>query len=263
MVQDKYSEEKSLLLNVIKKAGKIILDSYKKKILIEAKGSLDIVTDVDKKVEKFIISSIKKKFPSHKILGEESGLDETKSNYIWIIDPIDGTNNFSRGISFFCCSIAFCQISHDKITPLVGGIYDPIHNELFHAEKERGAHLNCKKINVSSASKINEAIIEFDEGHAKNERSFEKFKHLNREIRAGRRFGSTALASAYVSCGRFEALINSGAKTWDMAAGALIIKEAGGMLFDLDKSEWDFILNKRGIIATNKNLHKTILDLIA
>lgn len=251
-------KEKKLLLDIINKAGKIILKSYKNNVHVQLKGSKDIVTNIDKEVEKLAISEIKKHFPSHEILAEESGLDFSKSEYIWIIDPIDGTNNFSRGISLFCCSIAL----YKKGEPVLAAIIDPIQDELFFAEKGKGAFLNNKKISVSSVSESNSAIIDLDQGHAKKERLFTKFKRLNEEVRAVRVLGTTALALAYVACGRLEAIINTSAKPWDSAAGALLILEAGGLLLNPDKTPWAMDINKKGIIASNNNLNKKLISLI-
>jgi len=238
------------------KAGKYIKSCLGKAKIVEFKGEINIVTDIDKKAESTIIRHLKKNFPKHHILAEEGGGESTGSGYKWVIDPLDGTTNFAHGFPFFCVSIAL----EKNRTPILGVVYDPIRDELFYAEKGKGSFLNNKKIRVSKTSKLNNALLAT--GFAYNFRkayrsNLENFYKLMLHARAIRRAGSAALDLCYVACGRFDGFWELDLHPWDTAAGILIIKEAGGKvsrLFGEPYSHYD-----KELLCSNTKIHSQMI----
>lgn len=219
-------------------------------------GINNLVTEADHAAEKVIIEVIKKEFPEHFILSEEVGEIKTASEYKWIIDPIDGTVNFANGIPLCCVSIGL----EKEGEMIMGAVYNPLMNELFFAEKTKGATLNDKKIEVSNKTKVATSClvtgfpyIYFDEPNGPLE-IFEKF------IRKGiavRRLGSAAIDLCWVAAGRFDGFYEHSLKAWDSAAGSLIVKEAGGKITDF-KGDVYSIYQPR-ILATNGKIHEEML----
>ncbi|HZA50674.1 MAG TPA: inositol monophosphatase family protein, partial [Myxococcaceae bacterium] len=192
----------------------------------------DFVTRVDHAAEEAIIDVVRKAYPDHAVLAEESGITEGKADYEWIIDPLDGTTNFIHGFPQYCVSIA---IRH-RGALTQGVIYDPVKNELFTASKGRGAFLNDRRIRVSKCLRLSEALV----GTGFPFREMERIERYSGQLvsimksSAGiRRAGAAALDLAYVACGRLDAFWEMGLSAWDMAAGALLIGEAGGLVGDL------------------------------
>ena len=200
---------------------------------VRAKQKNDFVTKVDHAAEAAIIETVRKAYPDHAVLAEESGATAGQAEYQWIIDPLDGTTNFIHGFPQYCVSIA---IRHrDALAH--GVIYDPNKNELFTASKGRGAFLNDRRIRVSKCVRLGDALV----GTGFPFREVERIEFYTRQLKtimqssAGvRRAGAAALDLAYVACGRLDAFWEMGLSAWDMAAGALMILEAGGLVSDLD-----------------------------
>lgn len=250
---------KQTIIKAAKLAGKVIMDNYGKIGEISFKGNKkSLLTKVDLKAEKVILDTIKKKFPRHNIISEESGIENKKSKYTWIIDPIDGTTNFVQGIPFFCVSIAVAR--DNKV--VLGVVYEPIRKELFFAGKNKGSFLNNRKIKVSDKNNINDAVLGFSlpsESKAAV-KSLYKVAELFPQIRAVRNSGSAALNLCNVACGRYDLWFSMFINSWDAAAGFLIIEEAGGKVTDLKGRSWD--VNKKQIIASNKKLYNKFLKLL-
>jgi myo-inositol-1(or 4)-monophosphatase len=200
---------------------------------VRVKQKNDFVTKVDHAAEAAIIETVRKAYPDHAVLAEESGATAGQAEYQWIIDPLDGTTNFIHGFPQYCVSIA---IRHrDALAH--GVIYDPTKNELFTASKGRGAFLNDRRIRVSKCVRLGDALV----GTGFPFREVERIELYTRQLKtimqssAGvRRAGAAALDLAYVACGRLDAFWEMGLSAWDMAAGALMILEAGGLVSDLD-----------------------------
>ena len=199
---------------------------------VRSKRMNDFVTRVDHAAEEAIIEVVRKAYPDHAVLAEESGITEGKADYEWIIDPLDGTTNFIHGFPQYCVSIA---IRH-RGALTQGVIYDPLKNELFTASKGRGAFLNDRRIRVSKCLRLSEALV----GTGFPFREMERIERYSGQLvsimksSAGiRRAGAAALDLAYVACGRLDAFWEMGLSAWDMAAGALLISEAGGLVGDL------------------------------
>jgi myo-inositol-1(or 4)-monophosphatase len=199
---------------------------------VRAKHRNDFVTKVDRAAEEAIIETLRKAYPDHAVLAEESGASAGSAEYQWIIDPLDGTTNFIHGFPQYCVSIG---IRHrDALAH--GVIYDPIKNELFTASKGRGAFLNDRRIRVSKCLRLGDALVgtgfPFRE-IGQIERYTGQLKEIMQKSAGVRRAGAAALDLAYVACGRLDAFWELGLSAWDMAAGALMIQEAGGLVADL------------------------------
>ena len=251
-------------------AGKLLMNSYGKleKSQISTKSRNDFVTEIDKRSEKLIISIIRKYFPDHSILAEESGMnagaEETlpacrtgrrATSLQWIIDPLDGTSNYIHQFPIFSISIGVME----KGEFVAGVVYDPIHRELFNAEKGKGAYLNRARIHVSKTRRLADSLMATGIPFRARERfdqymgSFSKISLASAGMRRG---GSAALDLAYVACGRFEGFWELNLSPWDIAAGALLIQEAGGRISDV----WgrnDFLKNG-DILASNGRIHNEL-----
>jgi len=210
----------NIMIKASEKASKILIRDFGEleKLQVSKKGPKDFVTNSDIKVEKIIIEELKRARPSYSIISEENGVENNKdTSNSWIIDPIDGTINFLHGIPHFAISIALK--SDDEI--ICGLIFDPIKDEMFYAEKNNGAFFNNQRIRVSKKNNLDECL--FAVGKLKNEPSF-----------TYRRSGCAALDIAYVASGRLDGYAQSNLNLWDIAAGIVLIKEAGGVINDID-----------------------------
>ncbi|MBU1152289.1 inositol monophosphatase [Patescibacteria group bacterium] len=253
-----------------RKAGKMIEKAGRKTIKIEEKSANDFVTETDRKVEDLIIKEIKKNFPDHAILGEETGesADLKDAEYIWIIDPIDGTNNFIRNLPFHAVSIAVFQRKISKSSKnfeyiegeiVVGVVHSPALGKIYSAQKGKGAKLNGKPITVSPRNKVYRSILStgfHGDYKAFNLPYFEAIIHKSQGIR---RFGSAALDLCHVAEGKIEGYWEFGLKPWDIAAGALIVEEAGGRVTDTNGNTLD--LFGKDLLATNKRIHKETVEI--
>ncbi|GAB1269209.1 inositol-phosphate phosphatase [Aurantivibrio infirmus] len=253
----------TVALNAARKAAQIIEQAIDRldKVTVETKTRNDFVTQVDIKAEKEIIYHLRKAYPEHKIVAEETGEHEVgESDYKWIIDPLDGTTNFIHGIPHFAVSIA-C-VYKGKIEHAV--IIDPIKREEFTASRGKGAQLNGRRIRVTDLTGLEGALI--GTGLPFNGYAFEHIdpylnclKEIAGQTAGIRRPGSAALDLAYVAAGRFDGFWEIGLKPWDMAAGILLIKEAGGMLADFKGGE-DY-LNSGNIVAGAPKVFKNLLQI--
>jgi len=206
-----------------------------KELDIDIKGSYtDIVTEVDKLSEKHLIKVISDTYPYHGILSEESGHNTKESDYLWIIDPLDGTTNYSKGIPIFAVSIALKY----KEETVLGLIYNPYQEEMFTAVKEGGAFLNGEKIQVTDKEDLQESLLATGFPYDKNvnpDNNFHYFAHFLTRARGIRRMGAAAWDLSYVAAGRFDGFWELNLAPWDVAAGALLVEEAGGKVVYLDK----------------------------
>jgi len=210
----------NIMIKASEKASKVLIRDFGEleKLQVSKKGPKDFVTNSDIKAEKIIIEELKKARPNYSIISEENGIEKNKDkSNTWIIDPIDGTINFLHGIPHFAISIAL-QFNNEIVSGL---IFDPIKNELFYAEKNNGAFFNNQRIRVSKKNNINECL--FAIGKIKNEPDL-----------IYRRSGCAALDMAYVASGRYDGYFQNNLNLWDIAAGIIIIKEAGGIINDID-----------------------------
>ncbi len=254
-------ELKKVLLDATHEAGKIIQSYFNGTFVINHKeGINNLVTEVDHLAEQKIISVIKTTYPTHSIIGEESGENIQLSDYQWVIDPIDGTVNFAHGIPLCCVSIGLLLNG----SVLMGAVYNPMMNELFFAEKGKGATLNGKPIKVSGKSDFKTAFLVTGFPYKWPENSLEHpVKVFERMVLEGlpiRRLGSAAIDLCWVACGRFDGFWEYNLSAWDVAAGYLIVLEAGGTITDFDGNIGN-VFDKQ-TLATNGLIHKDILSVI-
>ncbi|HEX9615602.1 MAG TPA: inositol monophosphatase family protein [Bacteroidota bacterium] len=219
----------------------------------------NLVTELDRQAEEIIIRHIRREYPDHDVLAEESGDDDRRSEYRWIIDPIDGTTNFAHGLPIYSVSIG---LEHNG--DLVAGVvYDPSREELFTAEKGKGASLNRERIRVSGISTLIESVlvtgfpydVKSDTGNIRH------FQNFLVEAQAVRRLGSAALDLCYVACGRLDGYWEMSLSPWDMAAGVLLVQEAGGTVTDHEGKA--STVHKRSVLATNGLIHEQMIRILA
>ena len=226
---------------------------------IQYKGEINLVTEVDLLCEKEIITSIKKQFPDHAFLAEESGATEGDADHLWIIDPLDGTVNYAHGYPCYCVSIGYQR----KGEVVVGVVYNPCLDELFVAEKGRGATLNGKAIVVSPATELKKSLLATGFAYDINESSNNNLDHFENFIKACqaiRRPGSAAMDLCYTAMGRFEGFWELKLHPWDYAAGWLMVEEAGGQVTRFDGSP--FQMGDRSVLTSNGHIHQTMVDVL-
>ena len=228
---------------------------------VSAKGPGDFVTSADKRTEKILIDELQKAHPEYGIITEETGLiNKSNIKNRWIIDPIDGTMNFLNGVPQFAISIGYEEEGEIKC----GVIFNPIMNEMFCAEKGNGAYLNNSRIRVSNKKKIKEALLVTGGpkgvSQIKN-KIFSEYINVSKNVPNVRKFGSAALDMAFVACGRFDGYWQRELNYWDIAAGIIILKEAGGFIdfFEDDKS----LPLKKNVLASNSIIHEELRGLIS
>lgn len=250
----------SVLHEAIAAAGAIIQRRFHGSFVVDHKeGINNLVTEVDKQAEAAIIEIIHRHFPGHTILSEEAGLLEQHSDYVWFVDPIDGTVNFAHGIPICCVSIALRY----KQTLLIGAIYNPMMNELFFAESGKGATLNGEAIHVSKKSDFSRACLVTGFPYRMPAFGDHPLKVFERAIMRGlpvRRLGSAAIDLCWVACGRFDGFWEYNLSPWDIAAGYLIVEEAGGQISNFEGKPYD-VFDKE-TLATNGLIHQPLMDLI-
>lgn len=219
----------------------------------------DLVTSADLESENYILARIKKEFPDHNILSEESGkFDVSTEACTWYVDPLDGTRNYAMGIPLFCVSIALACAGEVKY----GVVYDPVHEELFHAARGEGAFLNGTEIAVSNETELDDSLVAVSWIRRRvNSRKYLKYtRKMSRHSSYYRRLGSAALMLAYIAAGRIEAYLQGGIKPWDVAAGALLVTEAGGVVTDLEDQPLDLTKSRLEILAANPAIHNAIME---
>ena len=227
---------------------------------VSSKGPGDFVTSADKRTEKILVEELQKAHPDYGIVTEEAGIiNKSNNKNRWIIDPIDGTFNFMNGIPQFAISVGYEEENEIKC----GVIFNPILNEMFCAEKGNGAYLNNSRIRVSNKNRIKDALVVTGgpKGASKiKDKIFSEYISVSKNVSNVRKFGSAALDVAYVACGRFDAYWQRELNYWDIAAGMVILKEAGGFVdfFDEDKNA----PLKKNIIASNSFIHDELRELI-
>ena len=248
---------REVIEEAVKIAGEILLSKFNQEKKIKNKGPKDIVTDVDVEVERIIFEHLRSNFPEMGMIGEESFKGEMPSGFVWVVDPIDGTRNYAAGIPIFSIVVA---LSYDGEV-VAGANFDPKKNELFIAEKGKGAFLNGRSINISEKTEIEKSIIGMDLSYNDNggKFGFEIIQKLWPDIQTVRIIGSSALGISYVAAGRTDLYFNYYLKPWDIAAGILLVEESGGVATDRKGQKAN--LFSEGIIVSNKTLHNSFLEI--
>ncbi len=251
----------NLAIEAAREAGKYLKYNVGKVRNVETKKGEErnLVSEIDRGSEEKIIGMIKSRYPSHAILAEESGAEETAAEFKWIIDPLDGTTNYLHHVPIYCVTIA---IEH-KGEIIAGVVYDPNLDELFTAEKGSGAYLNGKRLRVSGTSELIDGLLVtgFPYDIARNpDHAIERFVRLLLAAGGMRRLGSAALDLSYVTAGRFDGFWEVSLNPWDMAAGVLLVQEAGGRVTDFSGVGPN--IYRRQVLATNGRLHEAILEIL-
>jgi myo-inositol-1(or 4)-monophosphatase len=247
-------------IEIVVRAGDLQMERLGGDLRVAKKGTIDLVTDVDVAVERMFRKLIAERFPDHQVLGEElGGSAAVPPGPCWVFDPIDGTTNFAHGLPIFCASLA---LEIDGV-PEVAAIYDPNRRELFTAERGGGAFMNGRPIHVSDADRLVNAMLVTGfpyDVHTRVEEIVGLFGAFVAEARAVRRLGSAAIDLCYVAAGRMDGFWESDLKPWDIAGGALIVAEAGGVVTGMDGAPF----SSRGghVLATNARLHDAMLEVI-
>jgi len=247
-------------LKAARVAGKYLKNNFQHRSEVEFKGEINLITQKDRESQKIIHRIIKKKFPRHSILGEEDLEIQKSKEHLWLIDPIDGTTNFAHQLPIFSISIA--HLEEGKIK--VGVVYNPLLDELFWAVSGRGAILNKKRIKVSEEIDINKSLLatgfpyDLRDSPENNLNYFNTFIYRAQGIR---RCGSAAIDLAYTAAGRFDGFWELKLYPWDTAAGALLVKEAGGEITDFSGQAFDPF--QKECVASNHKIHQQMLDIIS
>ncbi len=249
------------IVNVVKKVGRYQLDMLGrvKNVEYKGEGERDPVTEVDKKSEEMIVSFLKDRYPEFGFITEEGSGEKGSGSYVFCVDPLDGTVNYSHGYPVFCISISLLEGSD----PVLGVVYDPTRDELFVAEKGKGATMNGNAIRVSREDSLRRSLLSTGfpySLHGRKKNNVDLFSRLVYETQGLRRCGSAALDLSYVACGRLDGFWEPGLKPWDVAAGSLIVREAGGTVTDFSGNP--FSIFEDSIVATNGAIHKALLGVI-
>jgi myo-inositol-1(or 4)-monophosphatase len=252
------TSELEAALSAARRAGEVLRAGFGAEHAITYKGEVDLVTEVDEEAERVIREILLGAFPTYGMLAEEGGELAGEEDVRWIVDPLDGTTNYAHRLPIFCVSIAL-EISGEVV---LGVVHDPIREETFVAERGRGASLNSEPIKVSDTEELIQALIAtgFPYDRPKMPEALELFGRFAAITRGMRRLGSTALDLCYVAAGRLDGYYERGIWAWDIAAGGLILEEAGGKVTDYRGGMLD--LEGRQIVASNGALHAAMTKLV-
>ena len=244
--------------DIAREAGALLANYFERRVGFELKGDFDLVTEADRASEKLVVERLRSHFPSHSIVAEEGGGHEGPSEYRWYVDPLDGTTNFAHSFPMFNITLGLERAGE----MIAGVIYDPLRHELFAAELGAGAYLNQRRIRVSNCRRLEDSLA--STGFPSRKRHLNINIHFYHQMAMAshgvRRTGSAALDLAYVACGRLDAFWEFGLKPWDMAAGNLIVREAGGAVSDM-RGGAHSVASSPDLLADNHTIHEQILTL--
>ncbi len=245
--------------DVARGAGDILRSNYGRRQKVHFKGEIDLVTDVDRESEKYILGRIRETFPDHGVLSEESPELSSSSPYRWIVDPLDGTTNYAHGYPCFCVSVA---VEREGKTA-AGVVYDPLLDETFTATPGSGAFRNGERISVSETADLRKSLLATGFAYdvkVSKDNNFDYFRAFVFTGQAIRRDGSAALDLCYLACGRFDGFWELKLKPWDTAAGLLIVREAGGTATRLDGTAYD--IHQADLLASNGRIHGRMIEVL-
>ena len=249
------------LETLAERAGEILRDGYSKEHKVSFKGVIDLVTEVDRASEDFLLGEINRRWNGSYILSEESGVTPGNLEHAWYVDPLDGTVNYAHSIPMFSVSIAYAH----KGMMTLGVVYDPLRNEMFSAERGKGATLNGVPIHASQVTDLQKSLLvtgfPYDAWNTEHD-NFENFVHFGRLTQGVRRFGSAALDAAYVGAGRFDGFWELALKPWDVAAGGLVAEEGGAIVTNV-KNQPNYLEAPQSIVAAGPGIHSKILENLA
>lgn len=258
-MSDPHPDYISTASEIARRAGALLLEYFHRGVKTEYKGvgTVDVVTDADRASEKLIVAGLRAAFPNHGIVGEEGSRSQSNNQYLWYVDPLDGTTNFAHGFPVFCVSIGLAR--NNEV--IAGVVFDPTRNELFAAERGRGATLNGEPIRTSKIRTLGESLL--GTGFPSKKRHLNPniyfYHQLTLKSHGLRRAGSAALDLACVASGRYDGYWEFNLNAWDTSAGALLVEEAGGRLTHVDGSKFD-VAASRDVLATNGLIHDELID---
>lgn len=256
----------SYLERLARQAGEILRAGYEKEHQVGYKGVIDLVTEIDHQSEAFLLGEVRRDFPEHHIFSEETGVIQGSDEHIWYIDPLDGTVNYAHGIPVFCVSIAYAAhngTSHSRSADLkLAAIYEPLRDEMFLAERGKGATLNGRPLRVSTATELQRSLLVTGFPYTAwntPQDNFANFAKLGKRSQGVRRLGSAAIDLCYVAAGRFDGYWEMSLNAWDIAAGGLICEEAGARVTNV-RGEGDYISPPQSVIACTPGIHAQMLE---
>jgi myo-inositol-1(or 4)-monophosphatase len=243
-------------VEIAREAGALLSTYFERRIAFETKGEFDIVTEADRASERLVVERLRSRFPSHGIVAEEGGGHESPSEYRWYVDPLDGTTNFAHGFPMFNVTLGLARGSD----VIAGVIYDPVRQEMFTAERGSGAYLNNRRVRVSPVSRLGDSLAStgFPSRKRRHNVNIHFYYQLAMASHGVRRTGSAAIDLAYVASGRLDFFWEFGLNPWDMAAGVLLVEEAGGKISDM-KGAAHSITGSPHLLADNGALHEQVL----
>jgi myo-inositol-1(or 4)-monophosphatase len=244
-------------VKIAHEAGVLLAEFYRMRVGFELKGDFDLVTEADRASERLVVERLAAHYPDHSIVAEEGGGRERASEYRWFVDPLDGTANFAHGYPAFNVTLGLAQ--GDEM--IAGVVYDPLRDEMFAAEKGSGAYLNDQKIRVSTAQRLADSLVStgFPSRKRNQNVNIHFYHQLAMSTHGVRRGGSAALDLAYVACGRLDAFWEFGLNPWDLAAGTLLVTEAGGKVSDMRGGPHN--VKSPHLLVDNGAVHEEILEL--
>ncbi len=240
--------------------GKVLLEHFRSGLSVDYKGEVDLVTEADRRAEETIVGLLRGTFPRHAVLAEEGDYGERDSDYCWIVDPLDGTTNYAHGLPWWAVSIALTC----RGETILGVIHVPCLGEMFVAEKGKGCRLNAHPVRVSATERLDEALLATGFPYDRRTspvNNFDHFVNFQTRARACRRAGSACLDLAYTACGRFDGFWEMKLKPWDVAAGLLMVAEAGGRVSDFAGGQ--VALSGKEFLASNGRIHQAMIDVLA
>ncbi len=247
-------------VDIAREAGALLANYFERRVAFELKGEFDLVTEADRASEKLVVERLRSHFPSHGIVAEEGGGLEQSSEYRWFVDPLDGTTNFAHSFPMFNVTLGLERAGE----MIAGVIYDPIRQEMFTAERGSGAYLNNRRIHVSGTRRLADSLAStgFPSRKRHHNVNIHFYYQLAMASHGVRRTGSAAIDLAYVACGRLDFFWEFGLKPWDMAAGALLVQEAGGSVSDM-RGEGHSVTSSEHLLASNGAFHQEILGIFS
>jgi myo-inositol-1(or 4)-monophosphatase len=249
------------LEQLARQAGDFLRLGYEQEHQVDYKGVIDLVTEVDHQSEEYLLGEIQRLFPGHQIVSEEIGLVPGRAGDEWFVDPLDGTVNYAHGIPFFTVSIAYAH--NGRVT--LGVVYDPLRDELFAAERDRGAWLNGRSLQVSKVTELQRSLLVTGfpyDAWSTQQNNLENFGRFAKSTQGVRRLGSAALDLCYVAAGRFDGYWELSLKPWDMAAGSLIAAEAGATVTTID-GQSDYLTPPCSLLAAPSVIHAKMLEVLS
>jgi myo-inositol-1(or 4)-monophosphatase len=244
-------------VEIAREAGALLANYFERRVAFEVKGEFDLVTEADRASEKLVVERLRSHFPSHGIVAEEGGGHDPNAEYCWYVDPLDGTTNFAHSFPAFNVTLGLARAGE----MVAGVVFDPIHQEMFTAERGAGAYLNNRRIHVSQIKRMTECLG--SSGFPARKRSHNVNIHFYYQMAMAshgvRRTGSAALDLAFVACGRLDLFWEFGLKPWDVAAGSLLVTEAGGRVSDMLGAPHS-VTESDHLLADNGALHAEVLE---